>query len=155
MVGPHPDGTPWRVGIRDPRAAFDQLFGAGGSPEERARRRRAHTSILDWVTGEIARIQATLPSEDRARVDQYLQNVRELERRIQGIEARNASGDVREIPGAPAGVPDSYTEHVHLMFDLQVLAFQSDITRVFSLKMSRDVSGRVNPFHRPVRRISS
>ncbi len=131
--------------IRDPRAAFDQLFGAGGSVEERARRRRAHSSILDWVTGEVSRLKATLPSEDRVRVDRYLQNVREIERRIQGIEARNSSGAVRELPGAPAGVPDSYTEHMHLMFDLQVLAFQSDITRVFSLKMSRDVSGRVFP----------
>ena len=131
--------------IRDPRAAFDQLFGAGGTPEERARRRQAHTSILDWVTGEVSRLQAKLPPEDRRRVERYLENVREVERRIQGIEAQNSSGRARELPEAPAGVPDSYTEHVHLMFDLQALAFQSDMTRVFSLKMSRDVSGRVFP----------
>jgi len=131
--------------IRDPRAAFDQLFGAGGTAEERARRRRSHTSILDWVTGEVSRLMATLPSEDQARVDRYLENIRELERRLQGIEAQNSSGAARELPGAPAGVPDSYTEHMHLMFDLQTLAFESDVTRVFSLKMSRDVSGRVFP----------
>ena len=131
--------------IRDPRVAFDQLFGAGGTAEERARRRSAHTSILDWVTDEVARMRTRLPAEDRTRMERYLENVRELERRIQGIEARNTSGEMRELPEAPAGVPDSYTEHVHLHMDLQALAFQSDITRVFTLKMSRDVSGRVFP----------
>ena len=130
---------------RDPRVAFDQLFGAGGSSEERARRRRSQKSILDWVTGEVARLQATLPPEDRMRIDQYLTDVRELERRIQRTEDRNASGAERELPEAPVGVPDSYTEHVHMMFDLQALAFQSDVTRVFSLKMSRDVSSRIFP----------
>ncbi len=131
--------------IRDPRAAFDQLFGAGGTAEARAYRRRSHASILDWVTGEVSRLKRELPAEDIRRMDRYLENVRELERRIQKIEAQNASGAERALPGAPAGVPDSYTEHVHLMFDLQALAFQSDITRVFTLKMSRDVSGRVFP----------
>jgi hypothetical protein len=71
--------------------------------------------------------------------------VREVERRIQQIEARNQSGEAREIPEAPPGVPDSYSEHVGLMFDLQVLAFQSDMTRVFSFKTGRDVSGRSYP----------
>jgi len=131
--------------VRDPRAAFDQLFGAGGTAEGRAQRRRSHASILDWVTGEVSRLKRTLPVADRTRMDRYLENVRELERRIQKIEAQNASGEQRALPGAPAGVPDSYTDHVHLMFDLQALAFQSDITRVFTLKMSRDVSGRVFP----------
>ena len=131
--------------IRDPRVAFDQLFGAGGSAEERARRRSAHTSILDWVTYEVARMRARLPSEDKARMERYLDNVRELERRIQGIEARNTSGEMRELPEAPAGVPDSYTEHVQLHMELQALAFAADVTRVFTLKMSRDVSSRVFP----------
>jgi hypothetical protein len=131
--------------IRDPRAAFDQLFGAGGTPEERAKRRAAHSSILDWVTEEAKRLQLNLPGEDRVRMERYLDNIRELERRIQGIEARNTSGEMRELPGAPPGVPDSYTEHVHLHMDLQALAFQSDITRVITLKMSRDVSSRVFP----------
>jgi hypothetical protein len=131
--------------IRDPRVAFDQLFGAGGTAEERAKRRQAHSSILDWVTGEVARLRSSLPAEDRNRMERYLENVRELERRIEGIEARNTSGEMRELPGAPAGVPDSYTDHVHLHMDLQALAFEADITRVFTLKMSRDVSGRVFP----------
>ena len=130
---------------RDPRVAFDQLFGAGGTPEERARRRRTQASILDWVTEEVARLRATLPPEDRIRVEHYLDDVRELERRIERTEARNTSGLERELPEAPVGVPDSYTEHVQMMFDLQALAFQTDMTRVFSLKMSRDVSSRVFP----------
>ncbi len=130
---------------RDPRVAFDQLFGAGGTPEERARRRRTQASILDWVTGEVARLRAVLPPEDRIRMEHYLEDVRELERRIERTEARNASGIERELPEAPVGVPDSYTEHVQMMFDLQALAFRTDTTRVFSLKMSRDVSSRVFP----------
>ena len=130
---------------RDPRVAFDQLFGAGGTPEERARRRRTQASILDWVTEEVARLRAALPPEDRIRMEHYLEDVRELERRIERTEARNTSGFERELPEAPVGVPDSYTEHVQMMFDLQALAFQTDMTRVFSLKMSRDVSSRVFP----------
>jgi hypothetical protein len=78
-------------------------------------------------------------------MERYLDDVREIERRIQRVEARNASGEARELPGAPAGVPDSFDEHVKLMFDLQALAFQADVTRVFSFKMGRDASSRVYP----------
>ena len=78
-------------------------------------------------------------------MDQYLENGPEIERRIQRVEERNRNGEVRELAGAPAGVPDDFEEHVKLMFDLQVLAFQSDMTRVFSFKMGRDGSGRVYP----------
>ena len=131
--------------IRDPRAAFDKLFGAGGTPEERAARRRENASFLDWISDEMASLKRQLGAEDARRIDQYTDNIRELERRIQGIEAQNRSGEVREIPEAPAGVPDSFREHVELMFDLQVLAFQSDLTRVFTFKMGRDGSGRVYP----------
>ena len=131
--------------IRDPRVAFDQLFGAGGTPEERASRRRTQKSILDWIAEDVARLKREIVAEDRHRIDQYLANIRELERRIEGIEARNSSGEERELPEAPPGVPDSFTEHVHLMMDLQVLAFESDMTRVFSFKMGRDASGRVYP----------
>ncbi len=131
--------------IRDPRVVFDLLFGAGGSPEARARRRRTNSSILDWITGEVAHLKRELGANDTARLERYLDNVREIERRIQGVEARNASGDVRELPGAPAGVPDSFEEHMRLMFDLQALAFASDMTRVFSFKTGRDASGRVYP----------
>jgi hypothetical protein len=131
--------------IRDPRVAFDLLFGAGGSPEERARRRRTSASILDWITEDMARMRRRLGPNDYARVDRYLDNVREIERRIQAVEAQNSSGEERALPGAPAGVPDSFTEHMRLMFDLQAMAFASDLTRVFSFKTGRDASSRVYP----------
>jgi hypothetical protein len=131
--------------IRDPRVAFEQLFGAGGTAAERTRRRRTSASILDYVTGRISQLQRDLGPNDRERLERYLQNVREIERRIQMVEAQNTSGEVRELPAAPAGVPDSFEEHVKLMFDLQALAFASDTTRVFSFKMGRDSSARVYP----------
>ena len=131
--------------IRDPRVAFDQLFGSGGTAEERSARRRTDRSILDWISGRVAELKRDLGPTDRLRLDQYLDNIREIERRIQKIEARNASGEMRELPEAPAGVPDSFEEHVKLMFDLQALAFESDMTRVFSFKMGRDSSARVFP----------
>ncbi len=131
--------------IRDPRVAFEQLFGAGSTAEERARRLATDRSILDWITGRVSTLSRELGPTDRQRLDRYLENVREVERRIQRIEAYNTSGAERELPGAPAGVPDSFREHVELMFDLQALAFQSDMTRVFSFKMGRDSSARVFP----------
>jgi hypothetical protein len=131
--------------IRDPRTAFDQLFGVGATPAERAAIRRADKSILDWITSEVNRLKADLGPADRARLSDYLDDVREIERRIQRIEAQNTSGEPRELPGAPIGVPDSFEEHVKLMFDLQALAFASDTTRVFSFKMGRDGSSRAYP----------
>ena len=131
--------------IRDPRLAFDQLFGAGGTSEERATRRRQRRSVLDFITDEVADLQRELDPTDRQRMDRYLDDIREIERRIQRVEARNLNGETRELPGSPAGVPDSFDEHVKLMFDLQVLAFETDITRVFSFKLSRDATGRVYP----------
>ena len=131
--------------IRDPRAAFDQLFGVGATPEERAANRRADKSILDWITTEVTRLKKDLGAADRIRLNDYLEDIREIERRIQKIEDYNASGEPRDMPEAPIGVPDSFTEHVKLMFDLQVLAFQSETTRVFSFKMGRDGSSRVYP----------
>lgn len=131
--------------IRDPRVAFDLLFGAGGTAEERSARRRATKSVLDFVLAEVHEINRELDPADRIRMDQYLSNIREIERRIQKVVERNSSGDARELPEAPAGVPDSFEEHAKLMFDLQALAFQADMTRVFSFKMGRDASGRVYP----------
>ena len=131
--------------VRDPRVAFDLLFGAGGSPEERSNRRRTDQSILDWITSEVAKLQQSLGPSDRHRLNEYLEDVREIERRIQKIEAQNTSGAPRDLPEAPIGVPDSFREHVEVMFDLQALAFMSDLTRVFSFKMGRDASGRVYP----------
>ena len=131
--------------VRDPRAVFDQLFGAGGTPEQRAARRRTDRSILDWFMEEVAILSRQVGPADRHRLNQYLGNIREIEQRIQRIEDRNKSGEERELPQAPAGVPDSFEEHVKLMFDLQVLAFASDTTRVFSFKLGRDASARVYP----------
>jgi hypothetical protein len=131
--------------IRDPRVAFEKLFGVGGSAAERAERRRTRRSILDFVAGEMGSLKTALGPEDRGRLDKYLTDIREVERRIQRVEARNTSGDPREIPEAPAGVPDSFAEHVKLMFDIQALAFAADITRVFSFKMGRDGSSRTYP----------
>ena len=131
--------------IRNPRLAFDQLFGAGGTPEERAKRQRARRSVLDFLTVEVAQLKRELDPTDRQRMDRYLEDIREIERRIQRVEERNRSGEMRELPGSPAGVPDSFDEHVKLMFDLQVLALETDMTRVFSFKMARDASGRVYP----------
>ncbi|HEX6324840.1 MAG TPA: DUF1552 domain-containing protein [Vicinamibacterales bacterium] len=131
--------------VRDPRIVFEQLFGAGGTPEQRAKRRATDRSILDMLTAQIAELRRTLGPADRLRLDQYATNLREIEQRISRIEARNMGGEARELPGAPAGVPDSFEEHVKVMFDLQALAFASDMTRVFSFKMGRDGSARTYP----------
>ena len=134
--------------IRDPRIVFDRLFGAygsGASPEERRARRREDRSILDWVLRSAERLRRDLGPSDRVRLNEYLDQVREVERRIARVEASNASGEPRDLPDAPAGVPDSFSEHVALMFDLQLLAFASDVTRVVSFKLGRDNSNRVYP----------
>jgi uncharacterized protein DUF1552 len=131
--------------IIDPRMAFENLFGDGRTPEERLARQKVNRSILDWISHDVARIQKNLGPSDRHRLNAYLDDVREIERRIQKIEKYNASGEARAIPTAPLGVPDSYEEHVRLMFDLQVLAFMTETTRVSAFKMSRDVSTRVFP----------
>ena len=102
-------------------------------------------SILDFITGRVSQLKRQLGPADMVRLDRYLEHVRELERRIERVEVQNASGEARELPEAPAGVPDSFREHVELMFDLQALAFASDVTRVFSFKMGRDSSARIFP----------
>jgi Protein of unknown function (DUF1552) len=131
--------------VRDPRVVFDQLFGVGATPGERRERREEDRSILDWLNSSVARLQKELGAADRARLSDYMDNVREIERRIEKVEAFNRSGEPRELPGAPIGVPDSFSEHAKLMFDLQALAFASDVTRVFAFKMGRDASNRTYP----------
>jgi hypothetical protein len=129
----------------DPRMAFENLFGEGGTPEERAARQKVNRSILDWISHDVNRLQKNLGASDRSRLNNYLDDVREIERRIQRIEKYNSSGEARALPEAPLGVPDKYEEHLRLMFDLQALAFMTETTRVSAFKMSRDVSGRVWP----------
>jgi Protein of unknown function (DUF1552) len=131
--------------IRDPRVGFDTLFGAGGTAEARAARRATRQSILDWIQGEVASVRKQLGPADRIRIDRYLNDINELERRIQMVEARNNNGEARDLPDAPAGVPDSFSEHMKLMFDLQVLALQTDSTRVIAFKTGRDAQNRVFP----------
>ena len=138
----------------DPRSVFESLFGDGSTPEERALRQQANGSVLDRIMHRVAQLQKGLPASDRTRLNEYLEDVREIERRIQKVESHNRSGIARQLPAAPVGVPDSFEEHVKLMFDLQALAFTTDTTRVSAFKMSRDVCQRVYaesgvkvPFH--------
>jgi Protein of unknown function (DUF1552) len=130
---------------RDPRQAFETLFGDGGTPAQRAARLQENGSILDLVMRDATKLVKGLPASDRNRLDSYLEDVREIERRIQRIEQFNSGAEARELPTAPIGVPDSFEEHVNLMFDLQVLAFGAGITRVSAFKMSRDVCQRAYP----------
>jgi Protein of unknown function (DUF1552) len=117
----------------------------GATEAQRAARRLEDRSVLDVINGAAARLKNSLGVDDRAKLTNYLDNIREIERRIQRVESYNSSGEPRQLPEAPIGVPDSFEEHVKLMFDLQVLAFAADITRVFSFKLGRDVSSRVYP----------
>jgi hypothetical protein len=128
----------------DPRVLFERLFGDGGSATERQSELRKNRSILDWVTEDMARLQRKLGAGDRTRVDQYLDSVREVERRIQ--KAGQQTGDAA-LPDLerPASVPAAWEDHVKLMFDLQVLALQADITRVITFQMARETSTRTYP----------
>ncbi len=131
--------------IREPRVAFERLFGAGDTPEDRAARRRTDRSLIDWITTEVARLKRSLGAVDRVALDEYVEHIREIERRIQLVEARNTSGELREMPEAPTGIPDSFDEHMQLMFDLQVLALRTDLTRVITFKTGLDLSNRTFP----------
>jgi hypothetical protein len=131
--------------IRDPRVAFDMLFGAGSSPEDRAERRATRRSILDWIARDVADARKELGAADWMRMEKYLEDVREIERRIEMVERQNSSGEERDLPAAPAGVPDSFKEHMEMLYDLQVLALQTDMTRVMSFKLGRDAQGRTFP----------
>ena len=131
--------------IHSPRAAFDLLFGTSRITQQRTSRDRTHQSILDWVSEEVADVSKKLGHADRRQIDEYLSRVREVERRIQMVESQNIGRQQRELRGTPPGVPDSFSEHMKLMFDLQVLAFQTDMTRVISFKTGRDASNRIFP----------
>jgi hypothetical protein len=129
----------------DPRQAFESLFGDGATPAERSARQKIDGSILDGIVRRVADLQRGLGPRDRSRLNDYLADVREIERRIQKIEKYNSTGEARALPAAPIGVPDSFEDHVKLMFDLQALAFMTNVTRVAAFKMSRDVCQRVYP----------
>ena len=128
----------------NPQVVFEKLFGDGGTPEERAARRAQDRSILDSVTQSLTRFKQDLDASDRARLDEYTQDIREIERRLD--IAKKASGTVStEGVVIPAGIPESFDEHIKLHFDLQTLAFKGDITRVSAMLYARDLTGRSFP----------
>jgi hypothetical protein len=126
----------------NPRVAFENLLSAAGP--DRTARRQAGRSVLDGIAPDASRLQQGLGAADRSRLNAHLEEVRGIERRIQTIERQNANVRKREL-AAPLGVPDSWEQHVKLMFDLQVLAFATETTRVSAFKMSRDTSNRIFP----------
>ena len=128
----------------NPRAAFERMFGRAGTPEQRVARLRREKSILDSVGQEIASLRGSLGAGDRERLGQYLENVREVEARIQKSEAQNKTR-VTTAPEAPLGIPESHHEHLQIMFDLMALAYQADVTRVITFYTSRELSQLTYP----------
>jgi hypothetical protein len=124
-----------------PRIVFERLFGEGGSAADRRAALQKRASLLDWVREDITRLQNRLGPEDRTRVGQYLDTVREVERRIQKAEAETADQSLPDLD-RPVGVPAAYADHARLMFDLQVLALQADVTRVITFQLARETSNR-------------
>jgi hypothetical protein len=127
---------------RNPQVVFEKLFGQGGTEAERNARREQARSLLDSVMSDIGGLRRTLGGSDAARMDQYLTDVREVERRIQ------LAGQMPEgvkLPARPSGIPASFESHIQLMFDLQTLAWQADITRVSTLMIAREISGTTYP----------
>ena len=127
-----------------PRLVFEQLFGEGGSKAERRSALRRRASLLDFVKDDISRLGRELGPSDRAKVDQYLEAVRDVERRIQKAEQGVADNPLPDLD-RPTGVPASYADHARLMFDLQVLAMQGDVTRVITFQLARETSNRTYP----------
>ena len=127
-----------------PRIVFESLFGEGGSIAERRAALRKKASLLDSFNDDLARLQRHLGPGDRARVSHYLETVREVERRIQKAEADTADNPLPDLD-RPVGVPAAYADHARLMFDLQVLALQGDVTRVITFQLARETSNRTYP----------
>ena len=127
----------------NPRVAFERMFGRAGDAESRLRRMRENRSILDSIAEEARRLQQRVGAQDRARLGDYLDDVREIERRIQMTESRNAASVTSLAP--PVGVPEAFEEHAAQMFDLLAVAFQADLTRVFTYMMAREASMRTFP----------
>jgi hypothetical protein len=126
-----------------PRVVFERLFGDGGTAQERRAQLRKNASLLDWVMEDMTRLRMDLPPQDRTKLNEYLDAVREVERRIEKSEQR--ATDSAPDADRPMGVPASWDDHVRLMFDLQVLALQADITRVITFQMARELSQRTYP----------
>ena len=133
--------TPLPMDI-NPRVVFERMFGQAGSPAQRAARIRDERSMLDSISAEARQLQRGLGTRDRQRVGEYLDNLREIERRIQRTESRNATNVTLDTP---VGVPDVFEDHVNLMYDLLAVAYQADVTRVFTFMLSRELSQRTYP----------
>jgi len=127
-----------------PRLVFEKLFGEGGKPEDRKAELRKRASLLDFVKDDLGRLERSLGPADRAKVTQYLEAVREVERRIQKAEAEAGEHPLPDLE-RPVGVPPAYADHARLMFDLQLLAFQGDVTRVIVFQLARETSNRTYP----------
>ena len=127
-----------------PRVVFERLFGDGGSAAERQAELRKSASLLDSVTESIARLQRRLGPGDRTKVSNYLDTIREVERRIEKAESETVGGHVPDLD-RPVGVPAAYADHAKLMFDLQLLALQGDVTRVITFQLARETSNRSYP----------
>jgi hypothetical protein len=127
----------------NPQVVFERMFGSGSSPEQRVARRERNQSILDSITGKISTLRKEISAPDRSRLDAFTENVREIERRLQ--IAASATTAAPEDFAVPPGIPQSFDEHIKLMFDLQTLAWQADISRVGTMLLARDLTGRVYP----------
>jgi len=127
----------------NPRVMFERMFGGGSTAEERLARMNTNRSILDFVVSDLKDLQTGLGASDKARLNDYLEHVREIERRIQ--QAMTQTRVQADVPAEPVGVPDKYEDHVSLMFDLLAVAWQADLTRVFTFMMAREVSQRTYP----------
>jgi hypothetical protein len=123
-----------------PQVVFEKLFGDGGSAEQRLARKREDRSILDSIVEQTLGLKTGLPATDRVRLDAYLNDIREIERRINTVLDREAGGTNPEAPAAPVGTPEAFEEHIKLMFDLLALAYQSETTRVATLMYAKDLS---------------
>ena len=128
----------------NPRVVFERLFGDGGTTQQRVAELRRDRSILDSVSGDLAALERDIGAGDRLRLEQYLDAIRALERRIQLAEAQSADTELPEL-ARPVGIPGTYEDHVKLMFDLLALAWQADITRVFTFMLGRELGGRTYP----------
>ena len=127
-----------------PRLVFEKLFGEGGRPEDRKAELRKRASLLDFVKDDLGRLERSLGPADRAKVTQYLDSLREVERRIQKAEAEAGERPLPDLE-RPVGVPAAYADHARLMFDLQRLAYQGDVTRVITFQLARETSNRTYP----------
>ena len=126
-----------------PQVVFERLFGDGSNSAQRLSRKTEDKSILDSVTDKVARLQGKLDPSDRIRLTEYLDDIREIERRIQ--KATEQSKNSIDVPEAPVGIPEAFEDHIKLMFDLQVLAYRAEITRISTLMYARDTSGATYP----------